>query len=106
MKGYRYARTNEILSNMKVIIYARENNPRENTIVQQLEICQNFADFYDYEVVGVALDINTLFNTQLEFDAVLAKDHACISRDALEYMTIKNRLLARDIIIIKAVRSF
>lgn len=105
MNYARYGTTKQIDDTFKVIIYARENNPVHNTIIQQFEICKNFADFYDYEVVGLATQIETLFKASVEFDAVLVTTHSRISRDVSEYLKIKKKLLERGIIIITAVRS-
>lgn len=101
----RYGTTKQITDTFKVIIYARENNPVDNNIVQQLEICQNFADFCEYQVVGVATELKTLFNSDIEYDGVIVTKHNRISRNALEYQKIKAELLKRHIIIIPAVRS-
>lgn len=101
----RYGTTKQITDTFKVMIYARENNPLHNNVIQQLEICQNFADFYEYQVVGVATEIKTLFNSGVEYDGVIVTKHNRISRNALEYQKIKAELLEREIIIIPAVRS-
>lgn len=85
---------------MKVIIYASGSD-----VLQQFEVCQNFADFYDYDVVGLATEINTLFNSRVNYDGVMITTHSRISTDRRIYEKIKQRLLKRGIIIITAVRS-
>ncbi len=89
---------------MKVIIYAKQNQPNSD-VVKQLEVCQNFADFYDYEVVGVATEIDTLFTTSIEYDGVLVTQRSRISRSSYHYEEIKQDLLKMGVIIIEAVRT-
>lgn len=101
----RYGTTKQIKDTFKVIIFARENNPKHNTIIQQLDTCQNFAQFFDYKIVGVATELKTLFNTDIEYDGVIVTKHNRISRNALEYQKIKMELLKNGKIIIPAVRS-
>lgn len=84
---------------MRAVIYAHGE-----TITKQLEICDNFALFFDYEIVGVATEIDTLFKTPVEYDAVIVTAYHRISRNALEFQQIKNDLLRKQIIIIPAVR--
>lgn len=90
---------------MRAIIYARENDSNHNSVVTQLEICKNFADFCEYEIVGIATEIETLFKTDIEYDAVIVTKYNRISRDREEYQKIKQGLLKRGIIIVPAVRS-
>lgn len=85
---------------VKVIIYASEGN-----VLQQLEICQNYADFYDYDVVGIATEIKTLFKTDIDYDGVIVAGRNAISNREMEYEVIKLRLLGIEKIIIPAVRS-
>lgn len=85
---------------MKAIIFVSGD-----VVMKQFEICQNFADFFDYEVIGIATKIETLFNSDLVYDAVIVTKYEAISRLALEYEKIKMELLRRDIIIVQAVRS-
>lgn len=89
---------------MKVIIYAKQNQPNSD-VVKQLEVCQNFADFYDYEVVGVATEIDTLFTTSIEYDGVLVTNRSRLSRSVYHYEEIKQDLLKMGVIIIEAVRT-
>ena len=106
MSSYnRYGTTKQIPDTFRVIIYARENNPVHNNIIKQLEVCQNFADFYEYEVVGIATEIDTLFKTNIDYDAVMVTQYNRISRELKEFHHIKNQLLKKDKIIIQAVRS-
>lgn len=101
----RYGTTKQIEDNFKVIIYVRDNRGEQSKIIKQLEVCQNFADFHDYDVVGVATEIKTLFNTAIEYDGVLVTEISRISRKFEELKRIKQELLKRDKIIITAVRS-
>lgn len=101
----RYGTTKQITDTFRVIIFARENNPKHNTIIQQLDTCQNFAQFFDYKIVGVATEIETLFNTDIEYDGVILTKRDRLSRNAVEYKKIKQELLKQEKIIIPAVRS-
>lgn len=85
---------------MKAIIFVSGD-----IVMKQFEICQNFADFFDYEVIGIATKIKTLFNSDLEYDAVIVTKYEIISPVSIEYENIKMELLKKGIIIIQAVRS-
>lgn len=74
-------------------------------VMKQFEICQNFADFFDYEVIGIATKIDTLFKYDLEYDAVIVTKYDIISNNERDLQEIKTKLLQRDIIIIQAVRT-
>lgn len=101
----RYGTTKQITDTFKVVIFARENNPVHNNIIQQFETCKNFADFYGYEVVGFATEIETLLNTGIDYDGVIVTKRDRFSRDAMEYQRVKKELLKQEKIIIPAVRS-
>lgn len=105
MSYLRYGTSKQIADSFKVIIFARENNPVHNNIIQQFEVCKNFADFCGYEVVGIATEIETLFRTDLDYDGIIVTKIDRLSRNATEYQKIKQKLLKHEKIIIPAVRS-
>lgn len=95
----------EISDVVKAFIFAGTNDSDQHKILNQIEVCQNFADFFDYEVVGIATEVETLFKSDVEFDAVIVTKYNRLSRNAFEFLQIKHKLLQEGKIIIQAVRS-
>ena len=102
----RYGSTKQISDEIKAFIFAGTNDSDQHKILNQIEVCQNFADFFSYEIVGIATEVETLFKSDVEFDAVIVTKYNRLSRNAFEFMQIKNKLLQDGKIIIQAVRSY